>query len=211
MAIPITKKIPSLLKSIIAIALILLLLHTSTETAYAQGHASILNDDYGVAAALLAQITAVVVYLIGGFLGIRVFYAIFTGQIDLATGKPGALADTVLQIIFSIVLMTIASGGQEIGQSIGSYVTQNSGALTSASGMIDLISIIVIKPILSIAGTLALSVTIVAVVVAALKGQIGVLVGDGSSLANSWILAVGAVLLFAVGITMLTSAVRLIQ
>jgi len=194
---------------IVAIILFALVqLNASAATAYAQDHTVTLNDGYGVAGALLGQITAVVVYIIGGFLAIRVFFAIFIGQIDLATGKPGALADTVLQIIFSIVLMVIASQGKEIGQSVGNYVTQNSDAFTTTSGLIGLLGTILIKPILSIAGTLAVSVTIVAVVAAAFKGQIGVLIGNGANLANSWMLAIGAILLLTTGITLLSSAAR---
>ncbi|MBN2500825.1 MAG: hypothetical protein JXB38_08615 [Anaerolineales bacterium] len=155
-------------------------------------------DEVAEVGALVGEVTGVLLALIAGFLGVRVFITIVTGQIDLAAGKPGALADIAAELVGAIFLLAIAAEAGQIGAQAAAVVS--AAAPVTGEEVVALLGKVVIDPLLAIAASLAIALTVVAVTLAALRGQLAALTGGSGRLADSLQMAAAAVLLLTVGL-----------
>ena len=160
---------------------------------------AVLGRDYTEIGRLVGEIVRVLLFLMAGYYGIKVGISIFVGQIDLATGKPGALSDVIMQIISSVLLLALAYQAPAVGESAASIVgaQDNYISMYSVTSMIDAL---IIQPMLSIVITLAISVSIIAIVVYGFRGQMGALTGAANALSGSISGAITAVLLVMFGL-----------
>jgi hypothetical protein len=156
---------------------------------------------------LIGEFMTVLLYLIAGMVGVKLYYAVFTGQIDLAAGRPGALADAVMNILGGLVVMTFAIHAQTIGASLGSYVEGLS--VDSPGSVMAVVESVVIRPMSSLMITLAVSTFFATVVFYGLRGQMASLTGNFQGLGQSWTSMFGAVLFLSMSIAAIAAIVRL--
>lgn len=88
----------------------------------------------------IAQMTRVFIYLIGIFFVGRMLLVIFSSQIDLAGGKPGAIADMASEMVFALISFLLAVDTPRLARTFAAIAIQNTEAATkteiSAMGMV---------------------------------------------------------------------------
>ncbi|MCB2160633.1 hypothetical protein KQH40_00945 [bacterium] len=186
-------------KYLLRIAILVLFEILKTEPVFAMAASapmSVGNDIY----AIIGQLTQVILALIGGFMGFRILFTVFIAQIDFSSGKPGALADATIEIIFALLLLQIAYVAPEIGKTAGMIAEEGSGPSMGAGDVMDILGRLIFQPLYELAVVLAISATIVIIVLMVFKAQIAALGGAAAQLGQSWLNAATVALLLAFGL-----------
>ncbi len=149
----------------------------------------------------ISAFASVVLALVGVFFLVRILVAVFTSQIDLVTGRPGALADLAEQAIYMLLTLALAANAQAIGRAFAGLAEANKDALLS--GNITRLSALITpaaRLVVGLAANLAIAFTLMAAVFIALKGQMANLASSSEGLARSVLQLVTtlAVLLFGI-------------
>ncbi len=134
----------------------------------------------------ISSFAAVILALVGVYFLMRILILIFVSQVDLVTGRPGALADLAEQAIYMLVTLALAANAQAIGRAFAGLAEANKDALLS--GNVTRLSVLMTpaaRLVTGLAANLAIAFTLIAVVYIALKGQISNLVGSSEGLARS--------------------------
>jgi hypothetical protein len=148
----------------------------------------------------ISAFAAVILALISGFFMVRILALVFVGQIDLAAGRPGALADLAEQAVYMLITLALAVHAQGIGQAFGALAQANTQALLSS----DIRQLkVLIEPaarlVLSLAANLAVAFTFMAVVFISVRGQIANLAASSDGLARSIIQGITAIAVLVLG------------
>lgn len=162
------------------------------------------SGDLDTIACIVGQATAVVLYIIGGYYSIRLMLTIFTGQIDLIGGKPGAIADMVQQMIFILLSFVFAIDAPRLVRGFAALADRNIGKATSNDiGALVYILEPVFLVIFNIVATLVITNFLVNFVIAAVKSQIGVATGSPAALSQGILSIITTVITLAVGLGLL--------
>jgi hypothetical protein len=154
--------------------------------------------------AVQSQISAfesVVLALVGAFFLVRVLVLVFVGEIDLVTGRPGALADLAEQAVYILVTLALAANAQAIGRAFGALATADKSALIS--GDVTRLGVLMAPAAhlaAALAANLVIAMTLVAVAYIALKGQLANMLSSSEGLARSILGVVTALALFGLGL-----------
>ena len=159
------------------------------------------RGDIDVISALVGQAVSVVLYVISAYFFIRLMLALFSGQIDLAGGRPGAIADLTQQIFFLLLSLVLALDAPRMAQGFAAIGQANFKAAYST----DIHSLLVIiEPIAllvyNLVATLVVSMFMITVVLSAVRSQVANLMGSSSGLVQGLVTAGSAVLVFAFGL-----------
>ena len=161
---------------------------------------------------LVAAIFGAFLYIIGTFFMLRMLINIFVGQIDLASGRPGALADILVQSTYTLLCLILAVNAKAINAAITNVLVADIQALTTTNPQNI---VVVLEPFAKIAlgiiTTLVISFTFISVVFSAVKGQISVLSGSVAGLSGSVIQGLIAVATFGIGVIVIVLGSKLIQ
>lgn len=163
-----------------------------------------LQDDLEVIADLIGRLVSILLLLIAGYFFIRLLLAVFSGQIDLAAGKPGALADLVQELFFLLLSFVFALDAPRLARSFAALAKQNVASLTGndVSALTVLMQPLLLL-VFNILATLVVSVFLVNVVLSALRGQVAAMLGAPQSLSRSFSAVMLAVLALALGLALL--------
>jgi hypothetical protein len=136
---------------------------------------------------------------------------IFVGQIDIATSRINAISDIVVQGLYMLLTLVLAVNAQTISLTITNVFSENSDILTTSSignlrYFIEPLGGLLIK----LAGTLAVSFTLVAVVFSVFKGQLSAMSGSIMGLSESAFQGIGVMLIFGIGIVVIVLGSSLI-
>ncbi len=161
---------------------------------------------------LVSPLFATMLYVIAAFFMLRILVLVFIGQIDLAAGKPGALADIVIQGLYALLALLLAVNARTISNSIAAVFSSQSDLLTT-SDVSNLGGIItpIISMILGLAATLAVSFTLVSVVMNAVKGQLSTLTGSVAGLGSSVLQLLITLLVFGIGAVIIVLGSHLLK
>lgn len=162
----------------------------------------------GQVSELISELTLVVIAFIGGFFAIRVFYRLFSGQINILTGSSPGIADTLVELFGGTVLMLFAYQAPLVGQRIGAFICQ--GRWDSSQAVIGLMLDLLVDPLVMLFSSLAVATVIVVIVFAAFRSQVAVLLQARSSLTEYISVAGSAILLFVVVIVAFRVAISLV-
>lgn len=160
----------------------------------------------------ISGLMAVVLALVGAYFMLRILVLVFVGQIDLTTGRPGALADLAEQAVYLLVTLALAANAGTIGRAFGSLATGNQDALLS--GDITRLSALLAPAAglaLGLAANLALAFTLMAVVFIAVRGQIAILTASSSGVAAGIVQVLTALVLFGLGLIVLAAGRALLD
>src|SRR5512135_2429684 len=90
----------------------------------------------------ISSFAAVILALVGVYFLMRILILIFVSQVDLVTGRPGALADLAEQAIYMLVTLALAANAQAIGRAFAGLAEANQDALLS--GNITRLSVLIV-------------------------------------------------------------------
>jgi hypothetical protein len=160
---------------------------------------------------LVTPIFGIGLYIIAAYFMIRTLVLIFVGQIDMAGGRPGALGDIIVQGLYMLIALLLAVNAQSISATVTNAISSHSDVLTTGNigdlrYIIEPLGGLVIK----LAGTLAVSFTLVAVVMNVLKGQLSTMSGSVAGLSESAFQGLATVLVFTIGIVIIVLGSSLI-
>lgn len=163
-------------------------------------------------ASQVSALAAVILALAAGYFMLRILALVFAGQIDLASGRPGALADLAGQAVSMLVALLLAVNAQAIGRAFAGLAQANKAALLSGDvrqleGLIAPAAGLA----LSLAANLAVACTFTAVVFIALRGQLANLFASAEGVARSILQALTALAVLAAGILALVVGRSLMQ
>ena len=149
----------------------------------------------------ISAFASVILALVGAYFLVRVLVLVFVGEIDLVTGRPGALADLAEQAVYILVTLALAANAQAIGRAFGALATADKSALLS--GNVTQLRVLV-APAARLAAVLAanlvIAMTLVAVSYIALKGQLANMFSSSEGLARSILGVLTALALFGMGL-----------
>ncbi|KAA3643887.1 MAG: hypothetical protein DWQ07_17375 [Chloroflexi bacterium] len=163
----------------------------------------------GQVSELISELTLVGIAFVGAFFAIRVFYRLFTGQVNLLAGRSAGIADTLVELFGGTVLMLFAYQAPIVGQRIGAFICQ--GRWDSSGAVVDLMLDLLVDPLVLLFSSLAVAAVIVVIVFAAFRSQLAVVLQSRSSLAEYVSMAGSAILLFAVVIVAFRVAISLVS
>lgn len=154
----------------------------------------------------ISGLMAVVLGLVSAYFMLRILVLIFVGQIDLAAGRPGALADLAEQAVYLLVTLALAANAGAIGRAFGALAQANQADLLS--GDITRLSSILAPAAglaLGLAANLALAFTLMAVTFIAVRGQIANLTASSHGVAASIVQVLTALAVFGLGLMVLAA------
>jgi hypothetical protein len=160
----------------------------------------------------VSSLAAVILALAGAFFMLRILTLVFVSQIDLAAGRPGALADLAEQAVYMLVTLLLAANAQAIGRAFAALARSNREALLS--GDVRQLGVLLGPAAglaLSLAANLAVAFTLMAVVYIALRGQLANLVSSSEGVARSVLQALAALAVLAAGLLALLVGRSLLQ
>jgi hypothetical protein len=80
----------------------------------------------------IAQISRIFIYLVGIFFVGRMLLIVFSSQIGVSGGKPGAIADMTSEMVFALLSFLLAVDTPRLAQAFAAIAMQNIDAATSA-------------------------------------------------------------------------------
>jgi hypothetical protein len=160
----------------------------------------------------VSNLATVILALVGAFFMLRILVLVFVSQIDLAAGRPGALADLAEQAVYMLVTLLLAANAQAIGRAFAALARSNREALLS--GDVRQLGVLLGPAAglaLSLAANLAVAFTLMAVIYIALRGQLANLVSSSEGVARSILQALTALTVLAAGLLALLVGRSLLQ
>jgi hypothetical protein len=148
---------------------------------------------------LVTPLIGIGLYLLSAFFMVRTLVLIFVGQIDIATSRINAISDIVVQGLYMLLTLLLAVNARTISLTITNTISEHADILTTSSiGNLKYL----IEPLggmlIKLAGTLAVSFTLVAVVFSVFKGQLSAMSGSMMGLSESAFQAIGVMLIFGI-------------
>ncbi|MGD2028032.1 MAG: hypothetical protein PVI99_09465 [Anaerolineales bacterium] len=134
----------------------------------------------------ISRITQVFIYLIGVFFAVRMMLLIFSSQISLAGGKPGAIADMASEMVYALLSFLIAVDMPKLAEAISSIAMKNADGATGVdiAAMGD-----VVEPIagfvISLLGTLVFVGFIVNFVYTGVQAVVSSALGSPGGISNA--------------------------
>jgi hypothetical protein len=134
----------------------------------------------------ISRITQVFIYLIGVFFAARMLLLIFSSQIDLAGGRPGAIANMASEMFYALLSFLIAVDMPNLAEAISAIATKNTEAATGVdiAAMGD-----VVEPIagfvISLLGTLVFVGFIVNFVYTGVQAVVSSALGSPGGISNA--------------------------
>lgn len=155
---------------------------------------------------LIGQGTAVVLYVISGFFFIRLMLALFSSQIDISGGKPGAAADMIQETMYILLSLIFALDAPRLAEGFASLALANQNVLSAKdSTILDIILLYepVFQLLFNIVGTLVFSTFMINMVLSGFTAQYATLVGSTDGISKGVMNMVSIVATLIVGLTML--------
>lgn len=151
-------------------------------------------------AAQISLLASIVLALISAFFMVRILVLIVAGQIDLAAGRPGALADLAVQVIYLLVTLMLAVNAQTIGTAFAQLALARQDALLSGDlSDLSLLLAPASRLVLGLAANLAIAMTVMAVAFIALRGQLANLFTSSQGVSQSVMQALTAFAILTLG------------
>lgn len=165
-------------------------------TIYLQTGAVLSSTDHLVQ--IVNNLVSVLLMLIASYSAVKVLFSVFVGQINLVSGRSGAIAELISEMIPSLILIAMASQVHQLsGTFMGIFYGQEFNTSAAIRQALDLI---VIQPLFSLTFALAVAATIVGLVLLAFKAQISILFTSSSGIEDSWSAITAMIFLFMFGI-----------
>jgi hypothetical protein len=160
---------------------------------------------------LVTPLIGIGLYFISAFFMVRILVLIFVGQIDIATSRINAISDIVVQGLYMLLTLLLAVNVQTISLTITNVFSEHSEILTTSSiGNLKYLIGPLGGLLIKLAGTLAVSFTLVAVVFSVFKGQLSAMSGSFMGLSESAFQGIGVMLIFGIGIVVIVLGSSLI-
>ncbi len=159
-------------------------------------------------AGVIGEVLRVVLFLIGGWFLVGMLVALINGEIQLATGSPGALARLVERLVTSLVLLVVGASTPSLTEELARAI-EGVGSIASGGGVIQLYGVafaIVIDILLAV----FVAVLIVAAVGSAFMVQAGMALGLPQSLGTGIARVMTAFAIAVVGFGVIALANRLL-
>jgi len=152
----------------------------------------------------VAGLTRFFTYLVGIYFVARMLLIMFSSQINLVGGKPGAVADMATEMVFALLSFLIAMDTPKLAAAFSSLAANNMGAAVSSdlSAMGNIVEPIA-GFVISLLGTLVFVGFIVNFVYTGLQGVIQSAIGAPSGITNAISNSISLVFSLALGLVFL--------
>jgi hypothetical protein len=161
-------------------------------------------DNYSEIIRLVGQATSVMLYVAAGYFFVRALLVLFTSQVDLIGGRPGALADMLQQMIFLLLSFVFALDAPRLLQGFVRLAASHMGDYTSGEigGLVQVLEPVFLL-LFNLLGTLAVASLMINLVYAALQAQISATLGASVGLSQAFVSLGSTILTFVLGIAIL--------
>jgi len=159
-------------------------------------------------ASVIGEVLRIVLFLIGAWFVVGMLVALINGQINLATGSPGALARLVERLVTSLVLLVIGASTPSLTGELARAI-EGAGAIASGGDAIQLYGV-VFAIIVNILLAVFVGVLIVAAVGSGFMVQAGMALGLPQGLGTGVARVTTAFAIAVVGFGMIGLANRLL-
>lgn len=158
-------------------------------------------SDYDVVAQLIGQGVSAVSTLVALYFLVRAMVLAFVGQMDVFTGRPGALADIVQQGAYIISTGFIAANGPGIAKAIANIGNNNLALLTTDDiSNVKVLYTPFIEMILAIGISFVVALVLIGVLFSVLQGQVGLIFGSSGGVGMSILRAISVFAVFLSGL-----------
>lgn len=161
---------------------------------------------------LIEQVFSMLLYITAAFFMLRMLVLVVIGQIDLGAGRPGALGDLLIQVIYSLLAFFLGLNAKVIHSGLVSIFQADDQMLTAGDlSQLGLLIQPMLRMLLLLALTLAVATALVALALNAVRGQVAILAGSHTGLGESLVHGLLILAVFGLGALAILAGSRLLR
>jgi len=161
---------------------------------------------------LIEQAFSILLYITAAFFMLRMLVLVVIGQIDLGAGRPGALGDLLIQVIYALLALVLALNAKAIQAGLVRIFQADEGLLTSGDlSQLGLLIQPMLRMLLLLALTLAVATALVGLALNAIRGQVAILAGSHTGLGDSLVHGLLILAVFGLGVLAIVAGSRLLR